>query len=133
MIHLGGFIMAYQAPVIAKWFIHRAHADGEYLTQMKLQKLVYIAHGWRLGVYGKRLITDEVEAWKWGPVIRSLYREYADFGSQPITGLLRSAKPLVSKSAESIMEKVWEVYRRYTASELSLLTRQPDTPWSNAF
>ena len=52
---------------------------------MKLQKLVYIAHGWHLGLFDGLLISERVEAWRWGPVIESLYHEFKEFAKQPIT------------------------------------------------
>ncbi len=62
--------MAFAARQVANWFIERAAQEGEYLTQLKLQKLVYMAHGWNLALLGKPLISENIEAWKWGPVIR---------------------------------------------------------------
>lgn len=125
--------MAYDPKTIAEWFIHRAKVDGEYLTQMKLQKLVYLAHGWRLGLFHKPLIKGEVEAWQWGPVIRPLYGAYAKFGSQPIV-LNSVAKPDVKDQAvERLLEEVWRVYRRYTAAQLSEMTHRPKTPWSDTY
>ena len=77
--------MPYDAIAIANWFLDRAFSGGDSLTPMKLQKMVYIAHGWSLGLSDNSLIHDAVEAWKWGPVIRSVYREFRDFGAETIT------------------------------------------------
>ena len=32
-------------------------------------KLVYLCHGWMLGIYGRSLIGEPVEAWRYGPVV----------------------------------------------------------------
>ena len=55
---------------IANEFIRRSLAAPEIeLTQMKLQKLVYFAHGWNLVASdGDPLVEDEVQAWDYGPV-----------------------------------------------------------------
>ena len=74
----------YDVRAIANWFLDRAKKDGEQLTSMKLQKLAYVSHGWHLAFYEEPLIHEAVEAWKWGPVFRSLYREFKEYGSMPI-------------------------------------------------
>ena len=57
---------------IAVEFLELAKNQTHYkeITTMQLLKLVYIAHGWMLGLYDKPLISDEVEAWQYGPFIR---------------------------------------------------------------
>lgn len=78
---------------VANYLLDKARDDGELLTHMKLQKLVYIAHGWHLAVTGKPLLSDPVEAWQFGPVIRSLYHDLKHFGHEPISGRLRDSIP----------------------------------------
>ncbi|MCC7437458.1 MAG: DUF4065 domain-containing protein [Armatimonadetes bacterium] len=63
----------YDSRIVGNSFLDIALKDGTALTPMKLLKLVYIAHGWHLGIMGKPLISDEVQAWKYGPVIPKLY------------------------------------------------------------
>ena len=126
--------MPYPARIIAEWFLERAKRDGEFLTQMKLQKLVYIAHGWCLALLNQPLLEDDVEAWKWGPVIRSIYREFAIYGPDPIVWESpRSVAAKLDRTVLDVLERVWQVYKRYTASELSSMTHQANTPWSEAY
>lgn len=40
---------------------------------MKLQKLLYYCNGWSLGLLDRPLFDDRIEAWKHGPVIKSIY------------------------------------------------------------
>src|SRR3569623_508848 len=124
--------MAYDARRIADWFLIRAERDGEQLTQMKLQKLVYIAHGWYLALTGTPLISDAVEAWKFGPVIRSLYRYFADYGAEPIPAPL-SAIARIDPETERFLEAIWDRYKGYDAIDLSAMTHAPNTPWSLSY
>src|SRR5688572_14945255 len=123
--------MAYLARQIADWFIARAAQDRAILTQMKLQKLVYIAHGWNLALYGEPLLVERVEAWKWGPVIRSLYRDFADYGSNPIVA--KSPKPQLDSQTEDLLEQIWKIYGGFNAIQLSAMTHASNTPWQEAF
>ncbi len=48
---------------------------------MKLQKMVFFAHGYHLAKYGEPLIKDEFLAWKFGPVVLTIYDQYITFGN----------------------------------------------------
>lgn len=139
--------MAYNAKQIATEFIQLADAEGRKLTPMQLQKLVYFAYGWYLAITGERLINERVEAWQWGPVIPSLYAAFREYGSDPIddvpgdlyfdgTKLKVRKYPLVSddpqrdETARMIIRRVWEIYGKYSASTLSSMTHEPNSPWS---
>lgn len=51
-------------------------APDRDLETIKLQKLLYFAQGWSFALQGKQLFSDEFEAWKYGPVIRSIYYQH---------------------------------------------------------
>ena len=72
------------AIIIANQFIERAKRDGVVLTNMQLQKLVYIAHAWALAL-DQGLIYEPVEAWLWGPVIPSLFHNLGRYGAGEVT------------------------------------------------
>ena len=124
--------MVLPARIVADWFLARAALDGEQLTQMKLQKLAYIAHGWNLALYSEPLIEENIEAWRWGPVVRSLYREFAQFGSGPIS--VRSFyTPTLDSRTIHLLEQIWTLYGKYTAVQLSEFTHAHNTPWKEAY
>lgn len=131
---------------IGNWFLDRAERSNEKLTAMKLQKLAYVAHGWYLAFFHKPLASDPVEAWKWGPVFRSLYREFREYGSSPIDSratafdganlTMREINIDDYDDAESVgefLESVWDAYGKYTAGELSNITHREGTPWYQMF
>ncbi len=124
--------MPYAAQTIAEWFLIRAASEGESLTQMKLQKLVYFAHGWHLGIYAEPLISDPIEAWRWGPVIKTLYRKYADCGSR---GLPSPAgmRGVINAQTDALLNRIWSVYKSRSASELSAMTHKAGTPWQKTY
>jgi uncharacterized phage-associated protein len=138
----------YDARAVANYFLSLAERDGKTLDQMKLQKLVYLAHGWSLALLDEPLITDKVEAWRYGPVIRSLYRAFANAGRNPITkpayevrfvGTKVTAIPLTldedscNERVRNLIEEVWKVYSPYTGIQLSNYTHQEDSPWARTW
>jgi uncharacterized phage-associated protein len=118
---------------IANYFIWKAAEEKVPLTPMKLIKLVYLAHGWSLGLTGKPLLREPIEAWKFGPVIESLYHAYKRYGNHPLPANSATRAEIQGEDAAEIkrlLDKVWNSYKKYSAAQLSTLTHQPDTPWS---
>lgn len=129
--------MAYSVFAIANAFIELSKQENIPVTNMKLQKLVYIAHGFSLASLSKPLFTDDIRALKWGPVIMSLYNEVKHFGNQPIDEKIKlSAQDEVidlsnNQSVETVIVKfVWNRYKNYSAAQLSSITHQKGTPWN---
>lgn len=84
---------------MAEFFIHLANNTGSYISNLKLQKLVYYAQAWYLGIYGTSLFEEDFEAWVHGPVIPALYREYKEFACKPI--LKEVQEPELSEEIKS--------------------------------
>lgn len=118
---------------IANYFIKKSHSTGTELTPMKLIKLIYISHGWHLGLFSNGLIDEAVRAWKYGPVIDTIYQEFKFFGNGQITELHRDIRaggyPSVDPGIIPFLDKIWEVYGNYTGIELSTMTHEKGTPW----
>ena len=135
--------MTYSSKAIANYFLKLAELRQQTLNPMKLQKLVYLAHGWYLAITGEPLISEKVEAWQWGPVIRALYHEFKEYGKYPIkksaTDIERDkmgffvVSPPKDPSTIQLLDKVYDVYGGYTAIQLSTLTHEKGTPWDFAW
>lgn len=61
---------------VADYFIWLANDSGSFISNLKLQKLVYYAQAWYLAIYGQSLFDEDFEAWVHGPIIPSLYQKY---------------------------------------------------------
>ncbi len=129
----------YSSKVIANLFIKNAF-DSEYdLTVMKLLKLVYISHGWNLAFTERPLITSEIQAWKYGPVIPDLYYSINENGRKPINNFIRlSSKELeearlVTEDQEDMIEDIWDIYGDLDGIQLSALTHDKDSPWDTVW
>jgi uncharacterized phage-associated protein len=121
----------HDANKVANRLLEMATAEGKSFTPMQILKLVYIAHGWTLGVYGTPLIQDKVEAWKYGPVIPRIYHEIKDFKNNPVTSLLRERlnSEEFSEKENDAISFTYKIYGSKNAHELSSLTHQTGTPW----
>lgn len=135
--------MAFSAKAVANEFLRLAYADGRRISPLKMQKLVYLAHGWYLAVTGRPLLNEPIQAWKYGPVIPSIYKEFKENGSDVITfpaSVYRNGQFAPAKmdeegsledvaTARQVVERVWQQYKSFSASDLTTLTHEEGSPW----
>ncbi|WP_276716695.1 Panacea domain-containing protein [Pseudooceanicola nitratireducens] len=121
------------AQVVADDILKVAKARGISLTPMQLMKLVYISYGWYLAMKGKRLFSDRIEAWKYGPVIPNLYQVTKRFGSNVVPADLVANGPISNEEMRSFYESIVENYGKFSGIALSNLTHRQGTPWQRVF
>jgi uncharacterized phage-associated protein len=119
---------------IANYFLIKAWESGDHVTPMKILKMVYIAHGWHLGLFDEPLLPEPVQAWKYGPVVESVYHTFKGFGKAQVTELAfdhsdNDYYKINDKKHIPLLDKIWEVYGSYSGVELSAMTHQEGTPW----
>jgi len=137
---------SYPAKAIANYFINKSVIESkEDLTLMKLMKLIYIAHGWKLALSGESLIQENIQAWQFGPVIESIYHEFKQFGNRHIDGLAPKIRNTDTSEIEffeiekndeetkSLLDKIWEVYKKFTGIELSNWSHEEGGPWYDIY
>ena len=115
---------------IANYFLKK-YGNESKITPMKLVKLVYIAHGWYLGISDKALIDENPEAWKYGPVIPRVYHHFKDYGREAITinNFPNNPDDNLPEQIKTFLDKIWEVYGKFSAIQLSAKTHEIGTPW----
>ena len=132
----------HDALAVANWFLATAEAERKTLDPMKLQKLIYFADGWSLALTNVPLINEQVQAWKWGPVIPSVYHEFKVYGRRPITRMAeisdtvwgdRDLEIKDDPDAEALLTRVWQVYGHLSGVQLSNMTHAPDGAWHQAY
>lgn len=122
---------------IAKYFLYRASLDGDLVSPLKMQKLVYYAYAWALVKNKRKLFNENIEAWPNGPVLPSLYKELKKYGSAPIpedfidAGSEEELTKQFPKDVLETLDKVYEKYMTLTAFELVVLTHS-EKPWVEA-
>jgi uncharacterized phage-associated protein len=122
---------------VANRFLELAEADGRAMTPMQVLKLVYIAHGWNLGLSGKPLIDQPVEAWQYGPVIRDLYNAMKGFGGGAVAGPLPlgygARADALTPSEDGLVRQVYKLYGGMSGVQLSGITHMQGTPWQQTY
>jgi len=114
---------------VADFFLSVAKEHGDFLSHLKLQKIVYYADAWYLVNNEEPLINEDFEAWVHGPVVRSLYNRFKEYRWKPITEDVESPQ-LSDKEREHLIE-IYDVFGSYRAFELEQMTHDED-PWLEA-
>ncbi|KKU50165.1 MAG: Prophage protein [Parcubacteria group bacterium GW2011_GWB1_49_7] len=103
----------------------------EGITNLKLQKLLYFAQASHMALFNKPLFTEKIEAWKWGPVIPSIYHHYSSNKNKPLP-LDKSFKGIDNDKKSEFIKGVWDLFGKYSAIELMKITHK-HKPWIEAF
>lgn len=102
---------------------------GEYITNLKLQKMLYYMQGFHLAYFREPLFEDEIEAWMYGPVVPKVYHEYSCFGNKGIDveydDIIR-----LTNIEEQLFDEVLNVYGAFSAIGLMNMTHN-ETPWKS--
>lgn len=122
--------MAYKALDIANKLIARAanSGEGELMSNMKLQKMLYYQQGFHLAYFDTPLFDDEIEAWMYGPVVPNVYNRFKGQGSKGLEPV--ADEIMLSDTEETLFDEVYQVYGAYSASGLMNMTHK-ESPWQS--
>jgi uncharacterized phage-associated protein len=131
--------MSGSVKAVANEFLDLAQRDRVSIDPLQMQKFVYQAQGWTLGLTGAPLFNEQIEAWEYGPVVPELYHSLKAYGAFPIRGRLmkfdyREERVVTARSdfdeiESEIIERVWKKYGRWNGPRLVALTHRRDAPW----
>lgn len=130
---------AHDPRAIANYILQLSKGSGRKLTIMQLIKLVYLCDGWSMALLGRPMSKHNAQAWQFGPVYPVVYTAFKRFGPAPVTEPAATKATNIpyaeefSSQEETLMKSVLDNYGKLSAFQLSNLTHQPGTPWSEAY
>jgi uncharacterized phage-associated protein len=92
------------------------------ITPLKLQKLLYYAEGLSLALRGKSLFSDPILAWRYGPVVRDVYKEYEYAGRHSIPCIADIDESNIPEDDFNIIKTTMQFYGEYSAERLVQMT-----------
>lgn len=114
---------------VADFLLNLAREHGDYLTNLKLQKLLYYSQAWHLAIFDAPLFDDEIQAWVHGPVVPHIYGRFKNCGFNPIdTEVTKSELP---ENGSRLTAEVFQKYGRFSGLELEQMTHE-ELPWLEA-
>lgn len=124
------------AVTVANELIRIAHENGKSISNMKLQKLLYLAQGIHLALKDDTpLFGDAIEAWKYGPVIPSVYHKFKIYfaGEIPADHPFVTEHDTLNDEQKKLVTRVVELYGGHSAISLSNFTHLEESPWHSVY
>lgn len=120
---------------VSRYFVRLSSPEwGDYLSNLKLQKLLYYAQGMHLALSGEPIFDEEIEAWDHGPVVPSMYQYFKGENSKsiPVDPEFDPLHCSLDKGQLDILKEVFDVYGQYSAWKLRNMTHS-EAPWKSIF
>lgn len=113
---------------------HLGKQAGWSVSNLKMQKILYIAHMHHLGNYGEPLVHGLFEAWDYGPVHPDLYHHAKIFGADPVKNIFRSYKNLTNEKTEiEILDAAAEQLVDISGAQLVATTHRKGGAWEKNY
>lgn len=108
----------YKAIDIAKYVVSKCTKDGKPITNLQLQRILFLCQEKSLRQRQVSLFSDEIEMWEIGSVIVDVYYSFCGSGTMTIIGeYFPSVK--ISKRDKKFVDKIVEENRDKTLAELA--------------
>ncbi len=135
----------YKALDIAKYIVQYSNKEKYEISNLRLQKLLYFVQGQFILEKSKFCFEDELEAWKYGPVVPSVYSFYKYYGNFSIeerpeyaidwqTGKIQDVyfdDNKIREEDKSIINTIVKNAQEYSVNQLVNITHQ-QSPWKVA-
>ena len=106
------------------------------VSNLQLQKMLYFLQSvYCRATRGTLLFNEEFEAWPYGPVIASIYREYAEYGGSVIERRYSDGSTelgLSDKWMKFINDGIRELRSKYPW-DLVKMSHAPNSPWAQVY
>jgi uncharacterized phage-associated protein len=114
---------------VANYFLATVDdVNGDNLSNLKLQKLLYYAQGFHLALNGRVLFPDRILAWELGPVVPALYHKYKQYGANGIPQPAGFDPLDCLPELREVLDAVNALYGQYSPVKLANLTHT-GPPW----
>lgn len=118
-------VAEYTAHDIARYIVEYSNKRGKPVTNLQLQKILFFLQCSHMRKHGgEPLFGDDFEAWKYGPVIPSVYFDYSPFGGLPITEPVTATEDAATAEPTKV-RRIDQSCIEDIASELESLLSKP--------
>ncbi|WP_370931923.1 Panacea domain-containing protein [Bartonella sp. DGB1] len=118
------------ASEVANFFIR---AGNYKYTNLKIQKLVYLAHLLYLSETCLPLVREDFEAWMYGAVVPKLYRQLIPYGAGCISEQIEQKGCELTQNQECFLSNINKVFGKATSAKLVEITHSKSGAWAQVY
>lgn len=108
--------------------VKRHDGNTNPINGMYLQKLLFIANGLHLAKTGRPLLTEPIEVWQYGPVVKNVFEEYKKYGNKEIRYTKRYNR-FYNDIENEIFEFIISITCKLDVMQLANWTYSVNSPW----
>ncbi|HAJ01863.1 MULTISPECIES: Panacea domain-containing protein [unclassified Brevundimonas] len=103
------------------------------VTNLELQKMLYLAQMVFMGKHRERLLNGTFEAWDYGPVLPTLYSQVKSFGSGPIKDVFFGVGEVKDADRAQMLDDAYDQLSKKTAGQLVSITHWKNGAWAKHY
>lgn len=127
--------VSYSAINISASLMAEADTMNLSVTNLALQKYLYFIQIWNMKANKKPAFSDDIEAWRHGPVIRDIYNKFRKYISSPIDPqdkVLKESRVVLDNDTYQVVQYVLQKYSELSDWDLVRIARATQ-PWEDAY
>ncbi len=132
------------AVVTANEIVKLAKAQDFPISQLKLQKILYLANGISWKRQDQKLINERFEAWPLGPVVQNVYDAFKIYKGNEIkapsnerilvgNSMVLPSSVNIDDNSLSAINEAWESAKNLDPFVLSAWSHNTGSPWDKAY
>lgn len=135
--------MTFDARAVANLVLDLADEERLPLSHMSVHKIMFFANGWHLAAYDAPLIDEQFEAWKYGPVLRTVWEAFKHLNKRevdcraehfdPITEELYILQVAIPHRTIEFLRSILLEYGPISPLQLSDMTHQIGGAWDRTW
>jgi len=116
---------------ISEYILSLSNPDeGDIISNLKLQKLLYYAQGLYLALNDKPLFSEDIYAWKLGPVVKEVYHKYKGYEANYIPPPEDIDFGSYEEEIKDFLNEIYTIFGQYSAWRLCQMTHD-EPPWKD--
>ena len=120
----------YKAMELSTYIVSKCIKEDCPISNLQLQKILYYIQKAFLD-RGDRALSDNIEAWQFGPVVPNVYDHYCGYGAMPIS--FSSIKYDVAKEDKQLIDSIVESKRVLAPWDLVEETHKKGGAWDKTY
>jgi uncharacterized phage-associated protein len=94
---------------VARYILTKCNKEGQPISNLQLQKMLYYIQYEFLRETGEPLFEDDFEAWKFGPVVPTVYYEYSHMGAFRIGADYKDYNKILSEMSKNEIDMLNDI------------------------